>query len=112
MRRHFAGDAAYAEKARRISALTKDLSELLPDLVAPLKGRLAATPAQRLAFHPPCTLQHGQQLRGGVESGLRELGFDVTLADEGGGLAERESDRPSSTAGLDTYRMRIVATRQ
>jgi glycolate oxidase iron-sulfur subunit len=77
---HLAHDAAYADKARRISALTKDLSELLPDLVAPLKGRLAAPPAQRLAFHPPCTLQHGQQLRGGVEAGLHELGFDVTLA--------------------------------
>ncbi|NUP87686.1 MAG: glycolate oxidase subunit GlcF, partial [Burkholderiaceae bacterium] len=33
----------------------------------------------RVAFHPPCTLQHGQQLRGGVESGLRALGFEVTL---------------------------------
>jgi glycolate oxidase iron-sulfur subunit len=34
----------------------------------------------RLAFHPPCTLQHGQQLRGGVESGLRDLGFDISVA--------------------------------
>jgi glycolate oxidase iron-sulfur subunit len=31
-------------------------------------------------FHPPCTLQHGQQLRGGVEDGLRALGFEVRLA--------------------------------
>jgi len=34
---------------------------------------------QRLALHPPCTLQHGQQLRGGIEAGLRELGFEVEL---------------------------------
>ena len=33
-----------------------------------------------LAFHPPCTLQHGQQLRGGVEQHLRALGFDVRVA--------------------------------
>ncbi len=33
-----------------------------------------------IAFHPPCTLQHGQQLRGGVESHLRALGFDVRVA--------------------------------
>jgi len=33
-----------------------------------------------VAFHPPCTLQHGQQLRGGVESTLTELGFEVELA--------------------------------
>lgn len=78
--RYLAHDADYAEKARRISALTKDLSELLADLVPALKPRLKAKANQRLAFHPPCTLQHGQQLRGGVEAGLRELGFEVELA--------------------------------
>ncbi len=75
-----AGDAAYAEKARRVSALTRDLSELLPDVVAALKARIGKPKRQRLAFHPPCTLQHGQQLRGGVEQHLRELGFEVELA--------------------------------
>ena len=73
-------DPAYAEKARRIADLTRDLSELLPDIVAALRTRLATRPKPRLAFHPPCTLQHGQQLRGGVESHLRELGFDVQVA--------------------------------
>jgi glycolate oxidase iron-sulfur subunit len=34
----------------------------------------------RLAYHPPCTLQHGQRLRGGVEAHLGELGFEVALA--------------------------------
>jgi len=72
-----AGDPAYAEKAARISALTRDLSELLPDIVAALKPLLQRVPGGRLAFHPPCTLQHAQRLRGGVEAGLRELGFDV-----------------------------------
>jgi glycolate oxidase iron-sulfur subunit len=77
---HLKHDAEYADKARRIGELTRDLSELLPDLVPRLKPRLHRPPAARLAFHPPCTLQHGQKLRGGVESGLRELGFDVHLA--------------------------------
>jgi glycolate oxidase iron-sulfur subunit len=72
-------DAAYADKARRISEATRDLSELLPELVAALRGRVSP-PAGVLAFHPPCTLQHGQQLRGGVESHLGELGFTVRLA--------------------------------
>ncbi|WP_418317020.1 glycolate oxidase subunit GlcF [Piscinibacter sakaiensis] len=72
-------EPAYAEKAARISALTRDLSELLPELVGALKGRVKPA-AQTIAFHPPCTLQHGQQLRGGVESGLRELGFDIRVA--------------------------------
>jgi glycolate oxidase iron-sulfur subunit len=76
-------DAAYADKAARISALAKDVSELLPDLVPHLRIRLdAARVAQSgvLAFHPPCTLQHGQQLKGGVEKHLRDLGFDVHVA--------------------------------
>ncbi len=91
-----AHDADYAERAARVSALTRDLSELLPDLVEPLRKKLALprpagdlgggappTPARRvvrLAYHPPCTLQHGQQLRGGVETHLNALGFEVSLA--------------------------------
>ena len=75
-----AHDADYADKARRISALTRDISELLPDIVTALKPRLAKAQPGKLAFHPPCTLQHGQQLRGGVEGGLRELGFEVAVA--------------------------------
>ena len=75
-----AHDADYAQKSRRISELTRDLSELLPELADKLKPKLAALTTKRLAFHPPCTLQHGQQLRGGVETHLAALGFDVKLA--------------------------------
>jgi len=75
-------DPAYAEKAARIGALTRDLGELLPELVPALKPRLVRPPAAlgTLAYHPPCTLQHGQQLRGGVERALGELGFQLALA--------------------------------
>ena len=75
-----AHDADYADKARQVSELTRDLSELLPDLVAPLSKKLRIGSTRRLAFHPPCTLQHGQQLRGGVETHLGALGFDVNVA--------------------------------
>ena len=75
-----AHDADYADKARTVSGLTRDLSELLPDLVPLLKPKLKGIKTQRLAFHPPCTLQHGQQLRGGVEEHLGALGFDVGVA--------------------------------
>jgi glycolate oxidase iron-sulfur subunit len=74
-----ARDAAYAAKARRVSEFTRDLSELLPEIVPALRDQVQA-PASTIAYHPPCTLQHGQQLRGGVEAGLRDLGFDVRLA--------------------------------
>ena len=79
-----AHDPDYAAKAARIGALTRDLSELLPDMVPALQSQVrhvgGAGHARRLAFHPPCTLQHGQQLRGGVETHLRALGFEVSLA--------------------------------
>ena len=76
-------DAAYAERAKRISELTKDLSELLPDLLPALKERIAPQKAQAqglMAFHPPCTLQHGQQLKGGVEQHLNALGFQLQVS--------------------------------
>ena len=44
-----------------------------------LRPRVKAR-AGTFAFHPPCTLQHGQKLRGGVEAQLGELGFEVHVA--------------------------------
>jgi glycolate oxidase iron-sulfur subunit len=76
-------DAAYAAKAKRISELTQDLSELLPDLVPALKPKLnaaAVMAAGAQAYHPPCTLQHGQKLKGGVEQHMAALGFAIQVA--------------------------------
>jgi glycolate oxidase iron-sulfur subunit len=76
-----AHDPDYATTATRVADLTRDLSELLPDLLEALRPRLAADAANtRLAFHPPCTLQHGQRLRGGVETAMASLGFDIRTA--------------------------------
>ena len=69
----------YAERAARVSAMAHDVSELLPDLVAALRGRVRP-PAEVLAWHAPCTLQHGQRLRGGVEQHLGALGFRLRPA--------------------------------
>jgi glycolate oxidase iron-sulfur subunit len=70
-------DPAYAEKAERIVALTKDLAELLPQHAAKLTSKLRPQPAERVVFHPPCTLQHGQKIRGVVEQLLSSLGAEV-----------------------------------
>ncbi len=79
-------DPAYAAKAQRISALTQDLSELLPTIVEALQSaspaladRIRST-SPTLALHPPCTLQHGQKLKGGIEQHLSELGFNIRTA--------------------------------
>lgn len=74
-------DPQYRDKAACVSSMARDLSELLPDLVPRLTGKVAPASAGRLIFHPPCTLQHGQRLRGVVEAGLTQLGFDVRVAD-------------------------------
>ena len=80
-----AGDLAYAAKAKRVSELTVDLSELLPALLPEIVKQLKTVRPEgaglpRLAYHPPCTLQHGQQLKGGVETHLRKLGFEVRVS--------------------------------
>ena len=71
-----ADDPAYADKAARVSALARDPAQLLAGLdLAPL-----GTPGRgrRIAFHAPCTLQHGQQLPGATEAVLTRLGFSLT----------------------------------
>ena len=76
-------DPVYADKAKRISELTQDLSEWLPELAYKLRGKVNAAAVKawgNVAFHPPCTLQHGQQLKGGVEAHLGALGFNVKVA--------------------------------
>ncbi|MGI9023975.1 MAG: glycolate oxidase subunit GlcF [Burkholderiaceae bacterium] len=75
-------DPAYAEKAARISEATRDLSEVLPEFQEQLTERLRPPSTRRVAYHPPCTLQHGQQIRGKVESLLAAAGVDVKLCAE------------------------------
>ena len=65
-----AQDENYRDKAARISALAKDLCEVLP-LEAIPEGRAQGC----VAFQSPCTLQHGQQIRGRVEARLARAGF-------------------------------------
>ena len=71
-----AQDPSYAAKAERIAAITRDLCEVItPDMVA----RRARG---KVAFQSPCTLQHGQQLRGKVEALLRAAGYELTPVDD------------------------------
>lgn len=74
-------DPAYAEKAARIAAATKDISEILAaerDALKPLTLHRSPLAGKRIAYHSPCTLQHGQQLGGDVEALLEQAGFALT----------------------------------
>jgi len=91
-------DPQYADKARRISELTQDVSEVLvtelsnkalmnKELLNKVKVNLksqdnAQQTSLKVAFHSPCTLQHGQQLNGIVESLLEKVGFTLTTVND------------------------------
>jgi glycolate dehydrogenase iron-sulfur subunit len=70
-------DPAYADEAREVSGLTRDIGEILAgeDLAGLMAG---VKPGRPIAFHSPCSLQHGQKLNGVVEKILREAGFTLT----------------------------------
>jgi glycolate oxidase iron-sulfur subunit len=72
-----AQDEGYRHKAARISALAKDLCEVLPFEAIPAGGARG-----RVAFQSPCTLQHGQQIRGMVEARLARAGFELTAVND------------------------------
>jgi glycolate oxidase iron-sulfur subunit len=75
-----ADDSAYADKSARVSALCRDPVEILAaekaSLVSLLKGQAQA--GAKLAFHSPCTLQHGLKLKGAIEEILEAAGFRLT----------------------------------
>ena len=80
------GDKDYAEKAKIISQLYKDPSEIVTTeyladkgtLIKQLKqGKFAAAENKAIAFHPPCTLQHGMQLKNIIEPILSDCGFTL-----------------------------------
>ena len=77
-------DPAYAGKAARISSLTRDLSEVVLNEADALRGLFPPSPEfrARVAFHAPCTLQHGQQITGVVEALLSVAGFEVVTPSE------------------------------
>ena len=74
-------DPVYAAKAQRISALTKDVSEILHVELEALNRVLQTSygvAKKRIAFHSPCTLQHGSKIKGVVEKILSTVGFELT----------------------------------
>ena len=73
-----ADDPRYAEKAARVSGLARDLSAVLADAAQALQSVLAPLEApRRVAFHAPCTLQHGLKLKGTPEALLAALGYEL-----------------------------------
>jgi len=71
-------DPAYADKAARVAALARDPVEIVAAERERVLPHVTAAPhGRRIAFHSPCTLQHGMKIRGKVEALLQAIGFDV-----------------------------------
>jgi glycolate oxidase iron-sulfur subunit len=72
-------DAAYAAKAKKISALARDTVEVIAAEWTKIAPKIAMDMgSRRIAFHSPCTLQHGLKLKGRVEEILHALGLELT----------------------------------
>lgn len=78
---HLRHDPDYAEKAARLTEKVLDISQIIAPHTAELRAMMGQMPA-RPAFHPPCTLQHWQGLRGLNERVLTELGFELQAFSE------------------------------
>jgi glycolate oxidase iron-sulfur subunit len=73
-----AHDPAYADRAALVSRKTVDLIEWIEPELPTLQRALSSSSPVRVAFQSPCTLQHGQKLRGRVEASLRACGAALT----------------------------------
>ena len=73
---HLSRDPVYAEKAKKISSLIKDISEIV--VTEDLSKLKSSNKQTSVAAHIPCSLQHGQQINGVVETILRKLDYDLT----------------------------------
>jgi glycolate oxidase iron-sulfur subunit len=70
-------DPAYAEKAQRVATLARDIAEVIGTEIEDTPGEPEPGRKLKVAFHSPCTLQHGQKLNGRVEALLRQYGFTL-----------------------------------
>ena len=75
----FRHDAAYADKARRVSAIARDITEILDALDLPEQAARGMT----VAYHSSCSLQHGQKITVQPKALLRRAGFAVREPAEG-----------------------------
>jgi glycolate oxidase iron-sulfur subunit len=73
-------DPAYADKAAKVSALAKDITEFLITLELP---KPVQVPALRVAYHSACSMQHGQKITEAPKSLLKNAGFEVVEPREG-----------------------------
>ena len=73
-------DAAWADKAAKISTLTKDVTEVMSSLGV---GEIKIKDQPVVVYHSACSTQHGQKLRNEPKNLLKIAGFEVREPAEG-----------------------------
>ncbi len=76
-------DPAYAEKAARIAALARDVTEIIETIGLRAPSPEVATTSRRVAYHSACSMQHGQRIHGGPKALLAAAGFEALEVPEG-----------------------------
>jgi glycolate oxidase iron-sulfur subunit len=76
----FIDDPEYGPKAKTISQLTMDFSQLVLKELS--KQEISVTKGKRVAFHTPCTMQHGLGLTGIIENILTSAGYHLCQVDD------------------------------
>jgi glycolate oxidase iron-sulfur subunit len=109
-------DAAYAEKASRISALARDVTEVIETLELPPLAPAADISKQRVAYHSACSMQHGQRLHTGPKALLAAVGFEPLDVPEGhlccGSAGTYNLLQPEIAAALRDRKLANIAATQ
>ena len=92
-------DPAYADKAARIAALARDVTEIVESLGLRPPARQFAGPSRRVAYHSACSMQHGQRLHGGPKALLAQAGFEVARRAGGASVLRFGRHLQSAAAG-------------
>jgi glycolate oxidase iron-sulfur subunit len=108
----FSDDPAWRERAARVSAIVKDLSEVAMALGVPEDLR-RPMPKLRVAYHDACSLQHGQKVRAPARLLLRAAGFEVVDIPEGhlccGSAGTYNALKPKVAAELGRMKAETIA---
>ncbi|MBW8816608.1 MAG: glycolate oxidase subunit GlcF, partial [Caulobacterales bacterium] len=94
-----AGDPAYAARAARVSALAKDVTELLAEVGLQANNRRRI----RVAYHAACSLQHGQKVSAAPRQLLSAAGYEV--------LTPAEAHLCCGSAGVYNILQPVIAGR-
>ena len=106
----FRADPEWAERAARVSALTRDVTEYMAALGL---ARPVIETGQRVAYHSACSMQHGQQIRTQPKQLLGAAGFSVVDVPEGhlccGSAGTYNLLQPALARGLRDRKLATIA---